>query len=265
MFFFKKKARKPLVIDEGIKKFRIGHMECIGKRPTMEDVTVILGDTPADNYSYFAIFDGHGGTKVSHYCGKHIHECFKTHFTENQDNDVFKALNQAVQEVNHHAVKRWRTQGSVVGIIIVSDEKVYSYNIGDVRAIMIYPDGNVERISHDHRASDPQEERIIISKGGRVKDDRLMGILEISRTLGDGEFKKFINTEPFTSVKDRIDGAKIVLACDGVWDVMGDPTAAKIVKENENPEAAAAAIVEQAMKNHTTDNISCIVIDLTKL
>ena len=89
--------------------------------------------------------------------------------------------------------------------------------------------------------------------------------MEISRTLGDGEFKQFICTEPFTSERQRIDGAKIVLACDGVWDVMGDPTAGKIASQNEDPMKAAVAIVEQAKKNHTTDNVSCIVVDLTRL
>ena len=67
MFLFNKKAKKPLIIEEGTKKFRYGHTECIGKRPTMEDVTVIIGDIPTEKYSYFAVFDGHGGTKVSHY------------------------------------------------------------------------------------------------------------------------------------------------------------------------------------------------------
>lgn len=260
-----KKKKKPLVIESGPIKYRIGHKECIGPRPTMEDATVILGNTPCEGYSYFAIFDGHGGTKVSHYAGKHIHESFQSHFQENQDSNVMRALDQAVQGTNRYLVKRWKTQGSVIGVILVSNDKIYSYNIGDVRAIIVYPDGKVQRLSHDHRACDPKEEKIIRSYGGFVLNDRLQGVLEISRTLGDGEFKRYICTEPFVSECQRVDGAKVVLACDGVWDVMGDPTAAKIAFENDDPSVAASAIVDQAIKNHTTDNVSCIVIDLTPI
>lgn len=263
MFFFNKKARKTLVIENGPQKIRYGHSEIIGKRPTMEDVTVILDNIPTENYSYFAVFDGHGGRKVSHYLAKNVHEHFSSNFSN--DGDILKSLNDSIQMLNKQVVKKWKSQGSVIGVIIVSDEKIYSYNIGDVRAVMIYPDGKVERISHDHRAADPQEAKNIVSRGGFVRDDRLNGILEISRTLGDGNLKKYINTEPFTDVRDRVDGAKIILACDGVWDVMGDPTAAKIVREIDNPEEAARLIVDHAVRNHTTDNVSCIVIDLTHL
>ena len=159
-----KNKKKPFIIEDGPIKYRYGHVEFLGPRPTMEDATVILGDMPVENCSFFAIFDGHGGSKVSHYLGKHIHESFKKHFTENQDSNILKALDQTVQEINKYLVKRWKSQGSVIGVVIVTDEKVYAYNIGDVRAIMVYPDGKIERITHDHRACDLQEERIIQSR-----------------------------------------------------------------------------------------------------
>lgn len=246
-------------------QLRSGHFEFIGKRTTMEDVTVILGNIPSENYNYFAIFDGHCGSDASQYAGKHIHELFKKHFMNSQDSDVLEALDQAVQEVNQDLTKKWKNQGCVVGIVVISNDNVYSYNIGDVRAIIVYPDGKTERISHDHRASDPDEKILIESLGGKVISKRLMGIFEISRTLGDGDFMKYISTEPFTSVRKRVDGAKVVLACDGVWDVLNDQTAAKIALKNKNPNDAAMEIVDFAIKNHTKDNISCIVIDLTHL
>lgn len=265
MFKLQKKDKGSLVIDVGPRKYRSGHKEYKGERPTMEDATIIFGDIPDKGYSYYAVFDGHGGNKASHYAGKNIHESFKKHFTQNGDSDVFKALKEAFKDINRQPVRRSSNEGSVAGIIVLSDEKVYSYNIGDVRAVMVYPDGKYERISHDHRANDPEERKFIEDHGGKVVQDRLQGILEVSRTLGDGELEKFINTEPFTLEKERIDGAKIILACDGVWDVLDDEIAAKIVLKHDDPNAAALDIADQAMQNHTTDNVSCIVIDLTRL
>lgn len=262
MFSYRKKNKELFVIEEGTIKYQVGHYECLGKRKTMEDSTVIIGNLPIDSYIYFAIFDGHGGLKASQYAARNVHESFKNHFIANQDSDILKALDQGVQEVNNYLIQQWPSQGSAVGIIIISDEKVYSYNIGDVRAVMVYPDGDVERISHDHRANDPEEEKIIESLGGKVIDDRLQGVFEVSRTLGDGQFKQYICTEPFTSVKERVDGAKIILACDGVWDVMNDQTAAIIAQQNDDPKVAATEIVDQAIRSRTTDNVSCIVINL---
>lgn len=246
-------------------KCRIGNFEFIGKRTTMEDVTSIFENVPSENYYYCAIFDGHCGSKASQYAGIHIHELFKKHFEENQDSDVFKALDQSVQEVNQVLIKQCKSQGSVVGIVVVSDDTVYSYNIGDVRAIIVIPDGKFERISHDHRASDPEEMKIIESLGGKVISKRLMGIFEISRTLGDGDYMKYISTQPFTSVRKRVEGAKVILACDGVWDVVNEKTVAKIALQNKDPKNAAMDIVDQAIKNHSKDNISCVVIDITHL
>lgn len=265
MYKLQKKGKGSLVIDVGPKKFSSGHMEYKGERPAMEDATVIIGGIPSANYSYFAVFDGHGGNKAAHFAAKNMHESFKNHFSQNNDQDVFKALKTALLEINKQLVRRPSNEGCVAGIIVVSNEKVYSCNLGDVRSIMVYPDGKYERISHDHRASDPEEQKYIESRGGRVIQNRLEGILEVSRALGDGELKKYINTEPFTLEKDRIDGAKVIMACDGVWDVVDDEIAVKIVLKNADPNAAAMSIADQAMENHTTDNVSVVVIDLTPL
>lgn len=243
--------------------YRSGHFEFIGKRKTMEDVTVILDNIPTEKYQYFAIFDGHCGSDASNYASVHIHESFKKHFNETPDSDILESLDSAVQEINAILIQRYKNQGCVVGIVVISDESIYSYNIGDVRAIIVYPDGKVERISHDHRASDPEEKLIIESLGGKVINKRLMGIFEISRSLGDGGFSDFICTRPFTSVLKRIDGSKIILACDGVWDVVNEKTAAKIAQKNMDPNDAAMEIVDCAIKNRSKDNISCVVIDLT--
>ncbi|KAK8886053.1 hypothetical protein M9Y10_041513 [Tritrichomonas musculus] len=261
----KKKTKDSFVICVGPKRCIYGHAEYKGERLTMEDATIIFGDNPTINHTFFAIYDGHGGSDVSRYAGKHIHESFKKYFLQNQDGDIFAALKKSFQEINNYVIRRWPTQGSVAGVIIVSDDKVYSYNIGDVRAVMVFPDGRYERISHDHRACDPEEKTIIESLGGKVFQNRLQGSLEISRTLGDGEFKKFINTEPFTSINQRIDGAKVILACDGVWDVLNDELVSKIALKHKDPNDAALDIADQAISNHTTDNVSCIVIDLTHI
>ena len=166
-----------LVIKVGNVKYKYGHCEKIGERPTMEDASVIAGDVPSKDYCYFAVFDGHGGPHVSHYAGKHIHNSFSEHFTK--DKGVVKSIAEAFTEVNEYLVKKWPEEGCTAGVIVVSDEKVYSINLGDVRAVMVYPDGKVERISHDHKASDPVEKKLVEKRGVKVFRNRILGILAV--------------------------------------------------------------------------------------
>ena len=250
-----------LVIKVGDVKYKYGTSELKGERPTMEDSTVIAGNCPAEDYCYFAVYDGHGGSNVSHYAGENIHGSFAKHFKESKD--VVKSINEAFTEVNDHLTKTWPEEGCTAGVIVVSNDKVYSINLGDVRAVMAYPDGKAERLSYDHKASDPKEKELIESRGVKVFRNRILGILAVSRALGDGEFEGIIGTDPHITEKPRVNGAKVILACDGVWDVLTDEEAASIALKNDDPSVAAKAIVDESINKNTTDNVSCIVIDLT--
>lgn len=73
------------------------------------------------------------------------------------------------------------------------------------------------------------------SLGGFVGEkDRVNGIVAVSRAFGDIETKKFLICEPYISVTKITEKDKfIVLACDGVWDVLDNESVRKIVVGNE--------------------------------
>jgi protein phosphatase 1L len=53
----------------------------------------------------------------------------------------------------------------------------------------------------------------------------------------------------------------VVLACDGVWDVMPDQRAIDLALEHwGNPQAAAAAIVRKALSAGSPDNLTAQVV-----
>lgn len=88
-------------------------------------------------------------------------------------------------------------------------------------------------MSEDHKPSLPEEMKRIVSAGGRVLYDRVNGELAMSRALGDFQYKsnpdlpfseQLVICIPDVSVHVR-DFAKdeiLVLACDGVWDVLSN-------------------------------------------
>lgn len=55
---------------------------------------------------------------------------------------------------------------------------------------MIYRKKVVENMSEDHKPNDPKEKQRIIKAGGTIEDGRICGTLNLSRALGDFEFKK---------------------------------------------------------------------------
>lgn len=54
----------------------------------------------------------------------------------------------------------------------------------------------------------------------------------------------------------------IILACDGLWDVMSNEEVIDIVKQVGSPAAAAITIRDMAYQLGSSDNISVIVISL---
>jgi serine/threonine protein phosphatase PrpC len=60
-----------------------------------------------------------------------------------------------------------------------------------------------------------------------------------------------------------VDDTHIIVACDGLWDVVKDEEAADIVRaHSNNATEAAEALKEQGLDAGTTDNISVMVIKL---
>lgn len=72
-------------------------------------------------------------------------------------------------------------------------------------------------LTYEHKASDPREVERIISAGGFVSQDRVSGMLAVSRALGDDGMKEHVIGSPFTSeIVLTQDDEWIIVACDGV-------------------------------------------------
>ena len=100
---------------------------------------------------------------------------------------------------------------------------MYVANAGDTRAVLS-KNGTAERLSKDHKASDPAEIDRVKSAGGKIVDNRVGGGLAITRALGDHAYKSFgVTCQPFVvrHVLRPFD-KYLVIASDGVWDTVND-------------------------------------------
>jgi len=239
--------------------FKSGHSDTIGPRPTMEDASAAIGDFAGCGTQYYAIFDGHGGNNVAHFAAYNLHRTFASLYQPGLD--VEKILVESIQQIHEEACKKWPTVGCTAAIVIIINGVIYCANLGDTR-IIFANDKSVQRLSYDHKATDQIECEQVIKRGGSIYMDRVGGLLALTRSIGDGHLGNAISCEPYLAHVKVKPGSTLIIACDGVWDVMTDEEASKIALANNNPATAARLIMEESIHRQTTDNVSVICIKL---
>jgi serine/threonine protein phosphatase PrpC len=161
--------------------------------------------------------------------------------------------------------------------------RLYCANAGDARIVLGHH-GQATRLTKDHRPDDPDEIARIEQAGGFMFKGRVVGVLAITRSLGDHCMKSFVIGEPYCSEtcirleeEERQTGEEkqehdtvsttqpsfLICACDGLWDVFQDQEAVDFVKQYQlhyqDREKVAEFLVHEAVRKGSTDNVSVIV------
>ena len=254
-----------------IKNFAYKEKQNAQFRDYMEDKgKSILNFDSNPNNALFCLFDGHGGDEVS----KLLQDCFPKYMKEilplNIDNAENKFKNLFLKIDNKIKEKRnnYNQIGSTACIAYITEEGgkniLYCANVGDTRCILIKEFGN-KRLSYDDRASDENEYNRIKNQGGIVFDGRVYGQLMLSRAFGDWELKNYgVICEPhITRINLENDDKYIIMATDGVWDVLEDDDVYELSKfDSNNSLDLCRKIIQTSLDKGGMDNISCFVIAL---
>ena len=123
---------------------------------------------------------------------------------------------------------------------LFSPQFVVCANTGDSRAVLCRG-GEAVALSHDHKPYNPGEKERIEAAGSHVKFNRVNGDLAVSRALGDFVYKRCetvteaeqaVTAFPDVIVEQRTERDEfVVLACDGIWDVMSSQEVCDKVRE----------------------------------
>ncbi|KAJ4483428.1 phosphatase 2C-like domain-containing protein [Lentinula aciculospora] len=137
---------------------------------------------------------------------------------------------------------------------------LYCANAGDARGVLCRA-GKAIRLTYDHKGSDKQEAKRITDAGGFVMGGRVNGVLAVTRSLGDSSMKDFVVGAPYTTETELCDEDEfLILACDGLWDVIGDQAAVNQIKTMGDAQTASQHLLRYALNNHTTDNVTVVVV-----
>jgi len=141
--------------------------------------------------------------------------------------------------------------------------KLYTANCGDAR-VVINVGGTAQRLTYDHKASDQAEAKRITDKGGFVTYNRVNGILSVTRAFGDHAMKEWVISTPYqTEVSLTEEHTHLILACDGVWDVLSDQDVVDLIKDDKgSAQEMSEKLLKTSLQKGSTDNISVMVIIL---
>lgn len=126
---------------------------------------------------------------------------------------------------------------------------------------------------------------------------RVLGVLAMSRAIGDNYLKPYVSCEPEVTIMDRTaEDECLILATDGLWDVVSNEMACGVARtclrgkghappagedvgpignnnNNNNGSGemrdkccsdASMLLTKLALARHSTDNVSVVVVDLKK-
>ncbi|CAH1791067.1 unnamed protein product [Owenia fusiformis] len=270
---------------------RFGLASMQGWRVEMEDAhTAMIGlENGLTDWSFFAVFDGHAGKNVSEYASRKLIESI------GNNKDFMKALEQGdpTSPLMIQAIKNGFLEldekmrkipemlngedksGSTAICALVSPTHIYFANCGDSRGLLT-SSGAVKFHTQDHKPSNPIEKERIQNAGGSVMIQRVNGSLAVSRALGDYDYKnvegkspveQLVSPEPEINIIARTDQDEfVVLACDGIWDVMTNDDLSNFVRSRirltDNLETICNQVIDCCLYKGSRDNMSIVIVAL---
>jgi protein phosphatase 1G len=222
--------------------------------------------------SIFGVFDGHGGNQVAEWVRDNfVKELVK--MKSYKDADYGAALTETFIKMDElmktpmikkelqkytsdksedngmggiagftmgHDADIANAVGCTATVCILTKDEVICANAGDSRGVMSRKGVAIE-MSYDHKPDNADEKERITKAGGFVEENRVKGMLNLSRALGDLEYKLDtslpVEEQMITCVPDikieKIDKSCefLIIACDGIWDCLTNQEAVDFVKD----------------------------------
>jgi len=265
---------------------KIGSSCMQGWRVSMEDAHChILSLSPEDpDAAYYGVFDGHGGAKVAAFSANNLHR-YIVRRTEYKEGDVEEALRQGFMECDRVMRTEESLKDEMAGctavVVMTKGKQLWCANAGDSRCVAGVG-GVAKALSNDHKPMDIKEKARIETAGGFVEFNRVNGNLALSRAMGDFVFKmndKLPQNEQIVTCYPDIvhevveeDWDFILLACDGIWDVLSNQEVTDFVTERLGRAMEPEDICEELMNRCLSpdcqmgglgcDNMTCVLVCL---
>ncbi|GFP85025.1 protein kinase and pp2c-like domain-containing protein [Phtheirospermum japonicum] len=256
-----------------------GSFSTCGRRETMEDTHFMIPRfCNQEDIYFFGIFDGHRGAAAAEFSAgalprflsnlvstsspsQALLESFvKTDIAFRDELDSRRKLKAVIK-------KDWHPGCTAITALVVKN-KLFVANAGDCRTILCRA-GKSFALSKDHVASCLEERERVVGAGGHVKwqvDTWRIGpaALQVTRSIGDDDLKPFVTAEPeITETLLSDEDEYIVMASDGLWDVMSNTDVVNIIRDTvKEAGMCSKRLATEAAERGSKDNITVVVVFL---
>ncbi|AAC97874.1 ORF MSV081 putative protein phosphatase 2C (PP2C), similar to Mus musculus SW:P36993 [Melanoplus sanguinipes entomopoxvirus] len=248
-----------------------------GYRKTMEDFYSYYID---NKYLYLALFDGHGGSYVSSYLHnnflKYLAKSIKSYNIDSYKsidllyNDIGKVIKNVYIEIDkliYDNIDFSKSQGSTVVSTIITNNYIIFSHCGD-SPVSAYNGKNIIYKSIDHKPINKKERDRIIKSGHKIINNRIDGIIDISRCLGDFKFKGLksaIIPIPVVKIIKKDTCKFFILMTDGITNFISISEICNYIEYklqiSQDISSICDSILMRAIYNESSDNISiCLTV-----
>ena len=223
-----------------------------------------------DNYlddpdgRFFLVADGMGGMsageKASEMCVQFVSR--KLNELIDFNSATPEQVTAAIEKAVHHANAEIRMtgqsnpdlykMGTTIALIVVVGQAAYIAGLGDSRVYSMRGP-TFEQLTKDHTLSQSLLESGAISKEEAATHPLRNQLYQYLGAEGRGIEMKIRRCSLDA-------GDRFILCSDGVTDAVDDDALATLLRENDDPQQAAQAIVDAAQFGGSEDNITCIVL-----
>jgi protein phosphatase 1L len=222
----------------------------------------LRGDT-----SMYAVFDGHNGPAAAQFCASRLGSLIGQSKFDLQ-REPCRALEEAFKQADEELLRgTTEMAGTTALVMLAHGDEVAVASVGDSRAVLLKKDGSVCALSVEHKPDRLDERERIARAGGTVEHWgvwRVEGLLAMSRAIGDRRLKKFVIPDP-DCTRTKINPAEdafVVLATDGLFDVMRNDEVARVCRGCTSSDAAATKLAEEVVNRGIVDNTTVLVVQV---
>ena len=192
----------------------------------------------------WCVFDGHRGHQVAAHAAQVVPKLWR----EAMD------LREVLLRCNEMARAERLPGGSTALLVATCEDRIWCCSCGDSRAVALLRNGHVQRLSAEHTCAVPAEVSRV-RRSAPLCCGRLGGLLPMTRGLGnfDLEAKGFACLPETESVAIH-EVQLVILASDGLWDVLSDQETCALVAQG----LTAQELVKEARRRGSADDIAVI-------
>jgi serine/threonine protein phosphatase PrpC len=252
-----------------------------GIRSSMEDEHVTIVEPEA---AFFGVYDGHGGRQCAEYVRDHLHHAIYQHadVKEAPSRAMVDAFAQIERDFLSLSDVAQSSAGCVCAAALIQNDLLTVANVGDCEAVLARAgEPLVLTVKHNPSCNTAEATRVTAAGGcifnRRVGHPRLnprLCSLAVSRAVGDAGFKLDTYTmgKPSGLIADAdtcevhltSDDAFLIIACDGLWDVITYAEAVQLCQHHMEAGVDATTIADklvgEALMRGTRDNVTVVVV-----